>query len=746
MVQTGIRSRPGTGGTFDVEPTATTTFVASSRWARRRGGPRRCRGSGRGPRPDRRPRPPPRAARRAPCRRARRHPAGRLIIQSRRSEAWRHDQLAGFAWWRCAESRRDFDGHAADVRAAAADPAAIDDRHARASMAGLEGGRLAGRARADDHEVEGVRRSPSLLVRVSSMCRCVSAALAPRLVQQDRRRGRDVQAVRRRPPSAAGPPRRPRRARPSERPSASLPSTIASGPRRSASDVQRGRVDPGGDDAEAARAQPRDHLGDRAAATTGTLNTVPTLARITFGLNRSVPPTAITAVAPTASAERRIAPTLPGFSTSSVTTTSGIAGSARSARVVAARARRARRRRIDRRRPAARMRARRPRPARSATRTGRSSWSSFSATRRASVDSISARADERGSTIGAGLHRAQRLASAVDKRQAGRVALAPLAQPRSRPGSAGSRGCRSSANRSSGMADRAQSRSEPTADRRQLEAQRRRPRDGAPGRPRTRREACPAACAPSSPVVCAVSSTNASSAATARHAPGARAARRRAATGAGRPARRSAGPARCRRSGGPAAPRGPRTPRRRRRASESGGRRGRTARRCAAPKRRRRARRPRAPPPLPRAPPRASRARCARTGSAPCGGCPRVVPRRDLPGEPGDVRRVLRVEPEAAGRGRPQLHRQPFDRRRARAARLGAHGPRRLRPAARRRTAGPPPATTASRRADPSQAVGAGRSTSRAPEPLEPPAVARVDERAIVVPFGPVLAIVAIGP
>ena len=49
---------------------------------------------------------------------------------------------------------------AADVRAAAADPAAIDDRDGRSALPGLERGRLAGRARADDHEVERVSHRP----------------------------------------------------------------------------------------------------------------------------------------------------------------------------------------------------------------------------------------------------------------------------------------------------------------------------------------------------------------------------------------------------------------------------------------------------------------------------------------------------------------------------------------------------------------------------------------------------------
>ena len=57
------------------------------------------------------------------------------------------------------------------------------------------------------------------------------------------------------------------------------------------------------------------------------MNTVPALARIAFGLNRSVRgEAATTASAPAPSALRRTAPTLPGFSTPSMTTTSGVVG------------------------------------------------------------------------------------------------------------------------------------------------------------------------------------------------------------------------------------------------------------------------------------------------------------------------------------------------------------------------------------------------------------------------------------
>ena len=66
-------------------------------------------------------------------------------------------------------------------------------------------------------------------------------------------------------------------------------------------------------------------------APSGMLKIVPALARMAFGLNRSVRgEAAITASAPAPSAERRIAPRLPGFSTASTTTTMGDAGSASS--------------------------------------------------------------------------------------------------------------------------------------------------------------------------------------------------------------------------------------------------------------------------------------------------------------------------------------------------------------------------------------------------------------------------------
>ena len=69
------------------------------------------------------------------------------------------------------------------------------------------------------------------------------------------------------------------------------------------------------------------------ADASGTVKTVPALARIAFGLNRSVRgDAAMTASAPAPSALRITAPTLPGFSTASITTTSGSGGSSRPAR------------------------------------------------------------------------------------------------------------------------------------------------------------------------------------------------------------------------------------------------------------------------------------------------------------------------------------------------------------------------------------------------------------------------------
>src|SRR6516164_4766573 len=61
------------------------------------------------------------------------------------------------------------------------------------------------------------------------------------------------------------------------------------------------------------------------AEATGTEKTVPLLARTTFGFPQSVTGSAaITAATPAASAVRRIAPRLPGFSTPSQISTSGL--------------------------------------------------------------------------------------------------------------------------------------------------------------------------------------------------------------------------------------------------------------------------------------------------------------------------------------------------------------------------------------------------------------------------------------
>ena len=65
------------------------------------------------------------------------------------------------------------------------------------------------------------------------------------------------------------------------------------------------------------------------ACAAGTVNSVPTLARTTLGLNRSVTGSqTISAAAPTASAVRSRVPRLPGFSIAVATTYSGSAGAA----------------------------------------------------------------------------------------------------------------------------------------------------------------------------------------------------------------------------------------------------------------------------------------------------------------------------------------------------------------------------------------------------------------------------------
>ena len=87
--------------------------------------------------------------------------------------------------------------------------------------------------------------------------------------------------------------------------------------------IDAGRHDP----QPAARAQAS--ASSAGAAASGTRKMVPALARIAFGLNRSVRGEAATsASAPAPSAERSTAPMLPGFSTPSMTATSGSGGSA----------------------------------------------------------------------------------------------------------------------------------------------------------------------------------------------------------------------------------------------------------------------------------------------------------------------------------------------------------------------------------------------------------------------------------
>ena len=86
-------------------------------------------------------------------------------------------------------------------------------------------------------------------------------------------------------------------------------------------------VDPRRDDADAVPASQSSDVRRRRRRRPARLKIVPRLARIAFGLKRSVRGSAaMTASAPAPSAVRRIAPRLPGFSTASTTTTSGSAG------------------------------------------------------------------------------------------------------------------------------------------------------------------------------------------------------------------------------------------------------------------------------------------------------------------------------------------------------------------------------------------------------------------------------------
>ena len=127
--------------------------------------------------------------------------------------------------------------------------------------------------------------------------------------------------------------------------------------------------------------------------------------------------------APTASAERRIAPRLPGFSTSSVMTTSGAGERARSSRRVDGVA-------TTRTIPSARSPYARRAKARSLTsaRAAAGNRSMRSTARRPSSESTSEPADERLDDLDAGLDRPQRFARAVHERPPGRLALAPLAE------------------------------------------------------------------------------------------------------------------------------------------------------------------------------------------------------------------------------------------------------------------------------------------------------------------------------
>ena len=116
--------------------------------------------------------------------------------------------------------------------AAAAEPAAVDDRNRHASLAGLEGGRFATGTGTDDHEIEGIharsvpRRqgrcaSPGARWRRASKSRTAAAtetlrlSAAPRIgIRTDRTRGSFHVEV---------------------SPPASLPRTMAIDPPRSAS-------------------------------------------------------------------------------------------------------------------------------------------------------------------------------------------------------------------------------------------------------------------------------------------------------------------------------------------------------------------------------------------------------------------------------------------------------------------------------------------------------------------------------
>ena len=183
--------------------------------------------------------------------------------------------------------------------------------------AGLVGGGLAGRAGADDHEVEGLHR-------VSVLGRPATVALPDGLVQDDGRGDRDVQAVgdaahRERIGSTSASRQASRQAvRLAAEDDRERPAQVGVG-------VGRGGVDVARDDADAALARARRGVVGRSPRRRARAKIVPSDARIAFGLNRSVRGSAaITASAPAPSAVRSTAPRLPGFSTPSTTTTSGV--------------------------------------------------------------------------------------------------------------------------------------------------------------------------------------------------------------------------------------------------------------------------------------------------------------------------------------------------------------------------------------------------------------------------------------
>ena len=432
---------------------------------------------------------------------------------------------------------------------------------------------------------------------------------------------------------------------------------------------------------------------------------VPSDARIAFGLNRSVRGSAaITASAPAPSAERRIAPRLPGFSTPSMTTTSGSSrGACRSSspvrrrlddrddpvRAVAERRRfrapPARPRRVvradRRRRSAAAMRVRRP--------------AAGPAQTKAVVD-LGRR--PRGPGAARGRHRpASGPVASRSRRSRSRTAALTRGFARLVIGPRRASSARRSSRRDHAGCP-AERQPAPLRGRRD---RRRRPSGGA-ARLRTRRRAHRARSFGVEAGVWAVSSTKASAVATAAHGVEQRRQRLGRAPSAPPAARAvaSAGRGRSRRSGGRAAPR----------ARRSGGvvdepadrpvGEARTARRCGAPTRPpvggvdvgHRARRPR--------PARASRPGVreqVQDASAP-------GDRRPPSREPRPRARVLREQPDLAARGRAELERQ----RRPTAT---AHGDRpRPGPArARDRTGGPPPPMRPASPRRPSRPAPAGR-------------------------------------